>query len=106
MSDTYLSTVPVSGSCRFSASDLEGKKLKWKFPSPLEVSEAPSSTMYADAVEDGTVRVAIRDSLPGENRDSDGNPVMIDVLGVWLTPEGLALLEPCQDGGADFQAIV
>ena len=98
--------MPANGPCDFSAADLDGKKLRWKLDSPLEVSAAESTTMYADDTGDGNVSVALRDSLEGPHKDPDGNPIMIDVLGVWLTAEALGLLKKCADGdSADFEAI-
>jgi len=47
----------------------------------------------------------LRDSVESEHRDSDGKPVMIDVLGIWLTPESLGLLKRCTTSEADFEAI-
>ncbi|NNE93983.1 MAG: hypothetical protein HKN23_20220 [Verrucomicrobiales bacterium] len=102
----YLSTTPVTGTCQFSAADLEGKKLKWNLPdSPLEVSSAPASLMLSDDAGDGNVSVALKDAVESEHRDSDGQPVMIDVFGVWLTQEGLNLLKKCEDDSADFEAV-
>lgn len=105
MSTSHLTTSPANGPCEFSAADLDGKKLHWRLQSPLEVSEAPASMMFADDAGDGNVSVALRDSIESEHRDSDGKPVMIDVLGIWLTPESLGLLKQCTTGDADFEAI-
>ncbi len=106
MSTPHLATSPVNGPCEFTASDLDGKKLRWKLQSPFEVSGAPASTMFADDTADGNVSVALRDSVESEHRDSDGNPVMVDILGVWLTPESLGLIRRCADSdSADFEAV-
>jgi len=103
---SHLTTTPSNGPCAFSAADLDGKKLRWKLQSPLEVSEAPASLMFADDMGDGNVSVALKDSVESEHRDSNGNPVIIDVFGIWLTAESLGLLKRCADGDeADFEAI-
>jgi hypothetical protein len=81
-------------------------KLQWSLPSSsCEVQKAEASLMFAND-KDGAVSVAIRDKVPGPHRDSDGKPILIDVLRLWLTPESLGLLRPATGGGeADFEAI-